>query len=171
GCWGLASRGGSVEAHELLHTLGGVEPTAPHATQFGHCTDESDRMCYDDGSLGYVASASCAPANEALLDCNHDDYFNPSPPASSYLATHWDTARSDFLAGAAPAPTSSTTVTRVAGTDRIATTVAASRDAFPNSHSAGSAVLANDRTLADALTGVPLAATKGGPLLRPPGHR
>jgi len=165
GCWGLAARGESVEAHELLHTLGGVEPTAPHATPLGHCTDESDRMCYDDGSPGFVAHQTCPLADEALFDCNHDDYFNPSPPPSSYLATHWDTARSDFLAGAAPAPTSSTTVTRVAGTDRIATTVAASRDAFPSSQSAGSAVVANATSFADALTGVPLAAKKGGPLL------
>jgi hypothetical protein len=102
GCWGLASRGQSVEAHELLHNLGGVQPTAPHATALGHCDDDADRMCYADGSPGLVVRTVCAASQEALFDCGKDDYFSTSPPAGSYLATRWNTARSSFLATQAP---------------------------------------------------------------------
>jgi hypothetical protein len=37
------------------------------------------------------------PVGELLLDCNHDDYFDPDPAPGSYLATHWNMARSSFL--------------------------------------------------------------------------
>ena len=165
GCWGLASRGQSVETHELIHTLGGVQPTAPHATELGHCYDESDRMCYDDGTPGFTALLRCPADREAFLDCGHDDYFHASPPAGTYLATHWDTASSEFLESAAPAPPPPDMVTRLAGEDRVATALATSRDTYDKPGSATAVVLANARSFADALTGVPLAARKGGPLL------
>jgi hypothetical protein len=92
-CW---STGESVAAHELTHTLGGVQGGAPHATTNGHCFDESDLMCYADGS-GIPMQTVCPAAQEQLLDCNHDDYFSTNPVANSYLATHWNTAKSSFL--------------------------------------------------------------------------
>ena len=101
GCWGLADEGQSVEAHELLHTLGGVQPTAPNATPLGHCTDGADRMCYDDGS-GLQQRTVCPAQNQAFLDCQHNDYYSTNPPAGSYLATHWDAADSAFLATTDP---------------------------------------------------------------------
>ncbi len=98
GCWGLTD---SVEAHELMHNLGGVQESAPRATPYNHCTDENDRMCYADGS-GAPLTSVCPPTQENRFDCNHDDYFSTSPPLLSYLATHWNTADSAFLARTAP---------------------------------------------------------------------
>jgi hypothetical protein len=94
GCWGLD---GFVEAHELAHMFGAVQWTAPHATPFGHCTDEGDLMCYVDGPGVQMQEVCADPAAERLLDCNHDDYFNPHPAQGSYLADHWNVAMSSFL--------------------------------------------------------------------------
>jgi hypothetical protein len=121
-CWGQQN---SVEAHELLHTLGGVlgwsSPTQapPHATNNGHCTDESDRLCYADGdptgvfkpdgtptSLKFV----CPGTREVLLDCGSDDYYSTNPPAANWLASHWNTANSAWLAKAPGAGTTTSTV-------------------------------------------------------------
>ncbi len=99
GCWGLASRGQSVEAHELMHSLGSVMPTAPHASASGHCNDDSDRMCYQDGTVLVLLNV-CPGSEEALFDCANDDYFNTAPARPAYLATHWNTASSSFLSTA-----------------------------------------------------------------------
>ena len=110
GCWGAA--GQSVEAHELMHTFGGVQTSAPHATRYSHCWDESDRMCYADGS-GSAMRQICPTGHENVFDCNHDDYFFAgSPPSTNYLATHWNVANSVFLAGSngSPSPPPATTV-------------------------------------------------------------
>jgi len=165
GCWGFGSRGQSVEAHELVHMLGGVQPTAPNSTELSHCVDESDRMCYPDGSPGYTEWRRCDIAREGLLDCGGDDYFHPTPPAGSYLADHWNIADSDLLATSTVPPPPPDKVTRVAGATRIETALRASRDAYPEAGSATSAVIANAGAFADALPGVPLADAKDGPLL------
>jgi len=104
GCWGLASRGQSVEAHELMHSLGAVLPGAPHSTVNGHCTDDDDRMCYNDGP-GVTLNDICPAEQEALLDCRHDDYFNTAPSPGSFLANNWNGANNSFLSTTFTSPT------------------------------------------------------------------
>jgi hypothetical protein len=60
---------GEVATHELMRVLGAVQLSAPHSDGNWWCTG----------------------------DCADTDYFHTSPPANSYLATHWNVARSDFL--------------------------------------------------------------------------
>ncbi len=90
-CWT-----GAVAAHEVMHTLGAVQAGAPHATRYGHCTDESDLLCYVDGA-GTVTTQVCPVSQESLYDCNNDDYFNTNPPTGNYLKTHWNPATSGWL--------------------------------------------------------------------------
>ena len=103
----------SVEAHEMMHALGAVGPWAPHGTNFGHCTDNADIMCYQDGSRypnGTLMPLNqvCPPDQEPLFDCNNDDYFNTAKASFTSAATdrsgkpiaqyqYWNTANSSFL--------------------------------------------------------------------------
>jgi len=114
-CWQYAA------AHELLHTLGAVQNSAPNSTQAGHCTDEIDVMCYRDTKTT-VTRQVCNRAGQ--VDCNYDDYFHPNPKANSYLATKWNTARSRYLESAAPPPPPKTTASiPAAATAGVATAV------------------------------------------------
>jgi hypothetical protein len=81
-----------LAAHELMHSLGAVQNSAPNSTREGHCTDGYDSLCLS-------SSAPCVELlHVRLFDCGHDDYFYAgSPPAGNYLATHWNTANSSFL--------------------------------------------------------------------------
>jgi len=106
-CWTFPENWHSTAAHEIMHTLGGVQDDAPHGSDGGHCRDEDDAMCYDDDGSGPVTMTQTCPTgagDEGLFDCRNDDYFSISPVASSYLATHWNPARSSFLDGAAELP-------------------------------------------------------------------
>jgi hypothetical protein len=87
----------SIMAHELGHDLGAVQLDAPHSNGQGHCWDDADRLCQDDGT-GLLTTVCNGPNDEQLLDCNNDDYFNAHPAAGTYLAMHWNLANSDFLA-------------------------------------------------------------------------
>jgi hypothetical protein len=93
GCWD-----GISVAHELIHTLGGIQLSAPNSSGAWHCTDAHDIMCYSDAPYYPALRSVCISERfSRLLDCNHDDYFHTNPPTGSYLATHWNVADSDFL--------------------------------------------------------------------------
>lgn len=103
-CWSMANTYHSTPAHELMHMLGGVQQSAPHSTSLGHCTDEYDVMCYADGGTDRFGAYAVMrdvchdSASERVFDCGRDDYYNAgTPPAGSYLDTHWNTARSSYL--------------------------------------------------------------------------
>lgn len=90
-CWSS-----SAVAHEMMHNLGGVQMSAPHTSNYWHCTDEHDLMCYQD-SGSTVLQYLCDSTQSGLFDCNKEDYFNTNPAPNSYLATHWNTAFNEFL--------------------------------------------------------------------------
>ncbi|MDX6254925.1 MAG: hypothetical protein QOJ11_1259 [Frankiales bacterium] len=96
-CWT-----GLIAAHELTHTMGAVQPGAPHHTSLGHCWDGRDAMCYADGSP-QQQKLVCKKADDfRRLDCNGDDYFALYPKPGSYLASHWNSASSQFLINSKP---------------------------------------------------------------------
>ncbi|MEV4095085.1 RICIN domain-containing protein [Streptosporangium saharense] len=85
--------GANAIAHELGHSFGAVQLSAPHSDGSWHCLDQWDLMCY-----GGTPTWSCLQWNDYRLpDCNRDDYYNAAPTAGSYLATHWNTANSAYL--------------------------------------------------------------------------
>ena len=91
-------------AHELMHTMGAVQLSAPHSTGRYHCTDGADIMCYADHD-GVVMTHPCANG-DALFDCNHDDYFTTTANPTGYLASHWNCADNVFLETRAGSTTS-----------------------------------------------------------------
>ncbi len=100
GCWS-----GSAVAHEIFHTLGAVQKSAPRSDTALHCRDERDLMCYSGatGTSVYTSAYCRTLLLDERLDCNKNDYFHTGPQAGSYLATRWNTARSSFLWGGGPA--------------------------------------------------------------------
>ena len=96
GCWS-----GSAVVHEVFHTLGAVQKSAPRSDTALHCRDERDVMCYSGaGGASVYTSAYCTTVVlDERLDCNKNDYFHTQPATGSYLATRWNTARSAFLWG------------------------------------------------------------------------
>lgn len=89
--------GGLIAAHELLHTLGAVQDYAPYSTEAGHCWDETDVMCYADGS-GDAMRQRCPVVSPEPIDCGKDTYFDVTPSSTEWLAKYWNTASNRFLA-------------------------------------------------------------------------
>jgi hypothetical protein len=109
---------------------------------------------------------------------------NAAGPGQYPPASQWDVSAFNYgpkgeavfnafviCVGAPPPPTTTTTtlgstsVQRLAGTDRIATAIAVSNNSFPQAGTAQVVVLSRDDSFADALAGTPLAVHKQGPLL------
>ncbi len=96
--------------HETGHMLGAVQGVLPadddppNGSSAGHCFEEWDVMCYDDGTpfaLTYTCGTELSPV-PSLFDCAQDDYFDPTETASTYLDTHWNLYDSPFMCATSP---------------------------------------------------------------------
>jgi hypothetical protein len=89
--------------HEVGHTIGAVQLSAPHTTGLGHCYTNVDVMCSFDGGPWFTQGGTmenvCSqpPEGEFTFDCEGGDYYELGPAKGSYLAKHWNTAASDWL--------------------------------------------------------------------------
>jgi len=95
GCWEFDQSGAGVEVHELMHTLGAVQLSAPHSDGAGHCTDTPSVMCTGGGARPSVPA--CAVQKVQVLDCGMDDFWNPNPAQGSYLSQADNIAASQFF--------------------------------------------------------------------------
>ena len=100
-----------------------------------------------DGAIPFTVSAICTSTSS-------------TPPTTSTTSTG-STTSTTLNPSLKP-------VTRLAGTDRVATAIAVSGAGFPTAGSAKAVVLARSDDFADALAGTPLAIAKGAPLLLTP---
>jgi hypothetical protein len=141
----------TVMLHEMSHNLGAVQWAAPHSTSYAHCVDGEDVMCYQDGSAeGASYSDGVCPMESGAIpqtyDCGHNDYYDPSPTPSGYLATHWNVYNSAFMAsctqlGAAcggdvvATPPVNATAPAVIGTPRRGTILSATLGSWLNAPS------------------------------------
>jgi hypothetical protein len=146
--------------HEMTHNLGAVQWGAPHSTEprgqslpnYGHCWQGADVMCYvEDAGAAHAMQQDCAGLPGAIpqsYDCGRDDYFNPAPAPGSYLATHWNTYDSAFLAACGevapacgggqlwvPEPPAATGAPSVSGTARRGGTLIVQPGAWANAPS------------------------------------
>jgi hypothetical protein len=93
--------------HEMLHTVGAVNASAPHVTRsgstpLGHCWQEDDVMCQAEGDIAPRFDCPGVGGDDSLVvDCGQDDYFNVDPPGGSFLAgsPNANTANSGFMVG------------------------------------------------------------------------
>lgn len=98
-CWGTGPKEWPIAAlHEMFHSLGAVQTSAPHSDGGAHCLDVPSVMCY---GKNVVYFPQCDNKPVPVLDCGQDDYWNPNPPAGaddrSYLFTHNNVAQSPFI--------------------------------------------------------------------------
>lgn len=93
-CWVTTPGYKATPLHELLHTLGALQPDAPNSEGTPHCSDGGEVMCSHTSEFEVRAVCLDTPYD---IDCNNDDYFNTHPAPGSYLDTHWNVANSPFL--------------------------------------------------------------------------
>ena len=80
-----------IPMHEVGHTMGAVQYSAPHSTGTGgHCNQEHDVMCYapDGGDRNQGIANNCS--GPPRFDCGFDDYFDSAPEPGEWLSTHWN---------------------------------------------------------------------------------
>jgi hypothetical protein len=121
GCWSSA-----LASHELMHTLGAVQLSAPNSDGNWHCKDGYDNMCNYGGRQVQIVCTD--PKGSTLFDCNHEDYFNTDPAANSYLAKRWNTANNQFLIAPTAVRVDSFVTGKLLGNNFLPTSVFGSGD-------------------------------------------
>jgi hypothetical protein len=121
------------------------------------------------GTLTLVATGAHASASPFRVT---EGIVSGHPLPTSSVAPAWPQWRGGpthigQAANEVPAPNLDP-ITRIAGNDRLHTSILVSQNSFPGAGSAPAAVVANAERFADALAGAPLAAAKNGPLLLSP---
>jgi|GEM_PF-511694 len=96
----------------------------------------------------------------------YDNATGLGSPADDYLAKM--STVTPLQPPVTPPPANAPVVKRIAGGDRYSTAITVSQTSYPKAGSASAVVLATGETFPDALSGAPLAAQKGGPLLLTP---
>jgi len=116
-----------------------------------------------DGNMWFTAPASNIIGHiNAVANGGTTTTSSPSSTSTSTSSTSsTSSTTSTTVAG-------KVTVTRLSGSDRVATAIAISAQQFSAKASAKAVVLAGGWSFPDALAGAPLAAAKGGPLLLTP---
>jgi PKD repeat protein len=73
--------------HENGHNQGAVYESGPAwSSGRGHCLDENDVMCYEDGGGSTVNICT----NRIYYDCGYNTYFDAATESGEWLATHWN---------------------------------------------------------------------------------
>jgi hypothetical protein len=154
----------------VLHNLsdvvgaGGVHDLTGTATNSGYYVAQNVRAFFTFyNQAGTVVDVDDQPITPTQLGIAASGTFT-----EQNIPAHIAYSRSAIvIEGIAPTENCSPCVplSRIAGSDRIGTSIATSQDEFPAAHSASAIVLARADAFPDALTGGPLAAHVGGPLL------
>jgi secreted trypsin-like serine protease len=122
-------------------------------------TNTPQTPCFGDSGGPLMAGDGAGGWRQIGVVSHGSDPCGQAPPVYTRLASEIDWIY----------PTISDPVSRLFGSDRVATAIAASQSSFPAAAAANAAVLANFQSFADALPGTPLAVAKHGPLLLTPG--
>lgn len=69
--------GTTIPLHELAHSMGAVQPSAPRGDRTAHCTGSGDVLCRGGSST-------------LRFDRHHDSYFSTATRAGQWLHHHWN---------------------------------------------------------------------------------
>lgn len=78
---------GTATLHELMHSMGAVNTAAPYNTGAGHCWDDLDTMCYDDGGSN-PPGAVFSRCSLSSIDCYSDAYYRVGA-SSGWVSSNW----------------------------------------------------------------------------------
>ena len=124
-----------------------------------------DGMGVSPGVVNMAALAGVAASEPAVPPSTSPPPSSSQPPSSSLTPSPQAPSPGGSSGGGASPGGSSVVASRIGGATRDATAAALATSDYPTVGSAAVVVLARNDVYADALTGSPLAAALGGPLL------